>query len=143
MPMQNDTLQSKGVYSLLSKALNPFLNGKVDRLGTLIIAEFADCEKIPANRYELEELMLEAAKILQVTIVEKVFHEFNPYGLSGVLVLAESHFSIHTWPEYNCVAVDLFACGKMNWGEGINFLAKKLMCKSKAVVEIPRGLGVK
>ena len=43
--------------------------------------------------------------------MDVVFHEFNPFGISGVVVIAESHLSIHTWPEYRYAAVDIFSCG--------------------------------
>ena len=56
--------------------------------------------------------ILEAAKKAKVTIVEKCFHKFSPYGVSGVVVIAESHLAIHTWPEHNYAAVDFFTCNK-------------------------------
>src|SRR5438876_6967257 len=49
---------------------------------------------------------LPISKRAQATIVDVVFHEFNPFGISGVVVIAESHLSIHTWPEYRYAAVD-------------------------------------
>ncbi len=55
--------------------------------------------------------MVEGAKRCGATIVQQNFHMFNPYGVSGVVILAESHFAIHTWPEYGYAAVDLFTCG--------------------------------
>ena len=55
--------------------------------------------------------MQKAARDSNATIVNSVFHRFNPHGVSGVVVIAESHLAIHTWPEYNYAAVDLFTCG--------------------------------
>jgi S-adenosylmethionine decarboxylase proenzyme len=55
--------------------------------------------------------MMGAATAMGATIVEQVFHHFSPHGVSGVVVIAESHLAIHTWPEYNYAAVDLFTCG--------------------------------
>jgi S-adenosylmethionine decarboxylase len=46
------------------------------------------------------------------TIVKAVFHNFNPYGVSGVVVITESHVTIHTWPEYGYAAVDIFSCSQ-------------------------------
>ena len=46
------------------------------------------------------------------TIVKAWFHNFSPYGVSGVVVITESHVTIHTWPEHGYAAVDIFSCGK-------------------------------
>jgi S-adenosylmethionine decarboxylase proenzyme len=54
--------------------------------------------------------MLAAARKGKATIVQDVFHQFSPHGVSGVVVISESHFAIHTWPEYGYAAVDLFTC---------------------------------
>ena len=55
--------------------------------------------------------MMDAARACGATIVQTVFHSFNPQGVSGVVVIAESHLAIHTWPEYGHAAVDVFTCG--------------------------------
>lgn len=81
-------------------------------LGNHIIAEFYQCDKNTMNDTALiEKLMNEAAILSGATIVGSHFHTFNPYGVSGVIVIAESHLSIHTWPEYGYAAVDIFTCG--------------------------------
>jgi len=56
--------------------------------------------------------MLEAATLAKATIIKAHFHQFVPQGVSGSVIIAESHFNIHTWPENNYAAVDLFTCGK-------------------------------
>jgi len=55
--------------------------------------------------------MLQAARACGATVVQTVFHSFNPHGVSGVVVISESHLAIHTWPEYGHAAVDVFTCG--------------------------------
>ena len=55
--------------------------------------------------------MVSAAQACKATIVDATFHAFNPYGVSGVVVIAESHLSIHTWPERDFAAIDIFMCG--------------------------------
>lgn len=50
------------------------------------------------------------SQLFKLNVVEEKFHQFKPYGVSGVMVLKESHFTIHTWPEHNYAAVDLFIC---------------------------------
>jgi S-adenosylmethionine decarboxylase len=60
---------------------------------------------------DLKELLLEAVRRGHGTIVTDVFHTFSPHGVSGVVVIAESHVAVHTWPERGYAAVDIFSCG--------------------------------
>lgn len=55
--------------------------------------------------------MLHAVSESGATIVTETFRQFEPHGVSGVVVIAESHVAIHTWPEHGYAAVDLFTCG--------------------------------
>lgn len=81
-------------------------------LGRHILAEFYDCDSNVLNNVKLiEDSMAEAARVAGATIVQKTFHHFSPYGVSGVVVISESHLAIHTWPEFGYAAVDLFTCG--------------------------------
>ena len=81
-------------------------------LGRHVLVEFYGCDPDALNNKEgLEEVMREAAVESGATVVSSVFHLFNPHGVSGVVVIAESHLTIHTWPEYGYAAVDLFTCG--------------------------------
>lgn len=59
----------------------------------------------------LKELLVDAVRRGHGTIVTEVFHTFSPHGVSGVIVIAESHVAIHTWPEHGYAAVDIFSCG--------------------------------
>ncbi|MEX2146463.1 MAG: adenosylmethionine decarboxylase, partial [Candidatus Rokuibacteriota bacterium] len=89
--------------------------GRITRLNALgrhLLLELFDCDSDAINNLEfVKAALVEAAKRAQATIVDVVFHEFNPFGVSGVVVIAESHLSIHTWPEYRYAAVDIFSCG--------------------------------
>lgn len=60
----------------------------------------------------LREILRQTAVQLDCTVVQEVFHNFSPYGVSGVVVIAESHLAIHTWPEHGFAAVDLFTCNE-------------------------------
>jgi len=81
-------------------------------LGTQILAEyFGCCPQILADRSQVESALIEAAKNAGATVVSTSFHQFSPHGVSGVVIIEESHLCIHTWPEYGFVAVDLFTCG--------------------------------
>jgi S-adenosylmethionine decarboxylase len=79
-------------------------------LGWHWFIDLAGCNTIPSRAEELEAIMVASAERAGATIVEKCFHEFSPHGLTGVLVIAESHFAVHTWPEYRAVCVDIFSC---------------------------------
>jgi S-adenosylmethionine decarboxylase len=81
-------------------------------LGRHFLAEFFDCDRtILDDVAAIRGRMRDAALAARATIVDAVFHRFNPHGVSGVVVIAESHLSIHTWPEYGYAAVDIFTCG--------------------------------
>ncbi len=84
---------------------------------------------------------MSAAKQAKATIIDFSFHEFSPYGISGMVVIAESHLSIHTWPEYGYAAVDIFTCGDVIKPEvAADYLIKRFESKSPSIVEMKRGI---
>ncbi len=83
-------------------------------LGSHLLCEYYECDAVKIDNIDIiSEALINAAKMCGVTILEKSFHKFSPQGVSGVVVIAESHISIHTWPEYNYAAVDFFTCSKI------------------------------
>ena len=87
-------------------------------LGVQIIADLYDCDRERLDDAKLVcEVMLEAARRARATIITHNFHRFSPQGVSGVVIIAESHLAIHTWPENNYAAVDLFTCGDIAHAE--------------------------
>jgi len=81
-------------------------------LGRHILVEFYGCDpQIMNDVVQIEQHMVQAAKEAQATVVNSTFHHFSPYGVSGVVVIEESHLAIHTWPEFGYAAVDIFTCG--------------------------------
>lgn len=82
-------------------------------LGRHVLVEFYNCNPELLNELQfVENSMNAAAKACNATIVQSCFHRFMPHGISGVVVIAESHLAIHTWPEYHYASVDLFTCGE-------------------------------
>ncbi len=82
-------------------------------LGNHILVEFSNCNAQVLNDATIvENAMIHAAKIAGATVINSTFHHFSPWGISGVVVIQESHLAIHTWPEYKYAAVDLFTCGE-------------------------------
>ena len=85
--------------------------------------------------------MLDAAKKAHATIVDDKFHHFSPFGVSGVVVIAESHLAIHTWPEYRYAAVDVFTCGETLKPEvAAIYLAQVFQSQNPSIHEIKRGI---
>lgn len=84
----------------------------MEALGRQILVEYYDCDQSKINDVSyIENSLIQATKASSATIISHNFHKFSPYGVSGVVVIAESHVAIHTWPEYNYAAVDIFTCG--------------------------------
>jgi len=93
------------------------------------------------SRDLIREIMVSAARVANATIVGVSFHEFSPFGISGMVVIAESHLSIHTWPEYRYAALDIFTCGdQLRPDTAAEFIRVKLKCKNASLVEVRRGL---
>ncbi|MCI5778674.1 MAG: adenosylmethionine decarboxylase [Lentisphaeria bacterium] len=81
-------------------------------LGRQMTVEFYDCSAaVLADAKRMETIFLEAAKVSGAHVVNSTFHAFEPQGVSGVVVISESHFAVHAWPEHDYAAVDLFTCG--------------------------------
>lgn len=114
----------------------------MNALGRHLLIELFDCDIDVINNLEaVKGALVEAAKRAQATIVDVVFHEFNPFGISGVVVIAESHLSIHTWPEYRYAAVDIFSCGDVLQPDvAANYLVEQFAAERTSVVELQRGM---
>jgi S-adenosylmethionine decarboxylase proenzyme len=114
----------------------------LSNLGRHLLAEFYDCNSNLLNNCALIEEMMETAAVrCGATVVQKNFHMFNPYGVSGVVIIAESHLAIHTWPEHGYAAVDLFTCGDNCDPEvAYDYLRQELRAGSAIYTELKRGL---
>ena len=88
----------------------------------------------------IEKMMIEAAKRARATVVQQFFHQFSPFGVSGTVVIAESHINIHTWPEHDFAAVDLFTCGcDMDITAACEYLAEALRAQQHTIKTYQRG----
>ena len=80
-------------------------------LGEHMLLEYYGCDADKlAHSDAVQEIMVRAVRAAHGTVVNNMFHNFTPHGVSGVVVIAESHVTIHTWPEHGCAAVDIFSC---------------------------------
>lgn len=81
-------------------------------LGRQILVEFHQCSPgLLGDAARLRDILREAIRRSGATILHETAHEFSPQGVSVVVVLAESHAAIHTWPEHGYASLDVFTCG--------------------------------
>jgi S-adenosylmethionine decarboxylase len=114
----------------------------LNALGRHLLVELHDCDKEVLNDLGfLRKVMLDAAIDCGAVVLGDSFHRFSPQGVSGVVIIAESHLSIHTWPEYGYAAVDVFTCGtSVRPEKAAEVLVAKLGSRNHSLVEIPRGV---
>ena len=90
----------------------PLKDGGEPSLGSHLLIELIGCDgKTLEQEASVGSAMLDAAVRSEATVVTQSFHEFKPWGVSGAVIIQESHYTIHTWPEHGYAAVDLFYCG--------------------------------
>lgn len=111
-------------------------------IGCHIIAEFSHCN--PETLTDLamvKDIMVRAALEAKAEIKETAFHKFTPQGVSGVVVIAESHLAIHTWPELGYAAIDIYTCGNTTdpW-KACYYVAERLSAQDLSVSEVKRGI---
>jgi len=110
-------------------------------IGRHLIAEYYDCDAaLLDDASGIRDLMAEAARRVGATVVNEAYHRFAPQGVSGTVLIAESHLSIHTWPAERYVAVDIFTCGGLDPRPGCHYLGEALGAASLRLQEILRGL---
>jgi S-adenosylmethionine decarboxylase proenzyme len=114
----------------------------LNALGKHLLLELQGCnEEVLDDISFLRDAMLSAANECGATVVGESFHQFSPQGVSGVVVIAESHLFIHTWPEYGYAAADIFTCGNSVQPEvAAQILLRKLNSKNHSMVEMRRGI---
>ena len=116
-------------------------NNTLDTLGRHLILEmWGCCKDIIDDVGVVKEILTKATEATKATLVDVVCHRFSPYGVTGVAILAESHISIHTWPEYGYVAADIFICGNtVNPQNAAAFMTQAFHAKETSVLELKRG----
>ncbi len=111
-------------------------------LGRHLLLELKDCnEELLDDLDFIRECLNEAAVRCGAVVVGESFYHFSPRGVSGVVNIAESHISIHTWPEYGYAAADVFTCGDtVTPEEAAATIAEKLEAANRSVIELRRGM---
>jgi len=114
----------------------------LNALGRHIVCELSGCDPVILTDVDgIHAMMVSAAKAARATVMESAFHRFEPQGVSGTVILAESHLSIHTWPEKGYAAMDFYTCGDHTdpW-LACEHAASVLLAKSVLTTELKRGI---
>jgi len=127
----------------MAPALKILMWGKVrlNALGTHVLVELRDCDANALDDLQnVESTLIDTARRIGATIIGHAFHQFSPQGVTGVVIIAESHICIHTWPEHNYAAVDIFTCGDTSrLDEATRHIAEAFRSQDLSVVTLQRG----
>ena len=121
-----------GAVLALTLGLGVFSMNTMDSLSGLTT-------KLYKHPFTVTTAMLQAATASGATIVTHSFHHFSPHGVSGAVIIAESHLAIHTWPEHGFAAVDFFTCGHVDMEQGLAVLKKAFGATGETRLELERG----
>ncbi|RLL47894.1 S-adenosylmethionine decarboxylase proenzyme [Oceanobacillus piezotolerans] len=115
----------------------------MDTMGRHVIAELWNCNVEILNDMPLiERIFVNAALKAGAEIREVAFHKFAPHGVSGVVIISESHLTIHSFPEHGYASIDVYTCGDMiDPNVAADYIRVALECKKYDRVEMPRGMG--
>jgi len=109
-------------------------------LGRHLLVEYTGCDAaILADLDRVTAAMLAAAEASGATIVTHSFHHFSPHGVSGAVIIAESHLAVHTWPEHRFAAVDFFSCGPVDMDRGLAVLRAAFGAINETRMALERG----
>jgi len=108
--------------------------------GVHYIIEASFCDKNLLKDVEkIKEILTKAAQKARMTIKGSYFYDFNG-GVSGIVIVAQSHLSIHTWPEEAYAAIDIYTCGDSYPEIAVDFILREIKCKKAHITKIDRGI---
>lgn len=110
-------------------------------LGKHVILECYDCDaNMLSNQEYLNALFVESAENAGATVLHSYFHKFDQgNGITGVVALSESHISVHTWPEHQYMAIDVFMCGTCDPMDAVDYIISNVGIGAYSVDELIRG----
>ena len=110
--------------------------------GKHFILDLWDAPKGVLNNYRfIRNTMLKAAEYAKIQVIQSNFHKFKPSGISGYVLIAESHISIHTWPNEGYASIDIYTCGNKAFpGEACKYLIAQFGAKEYELKQITRGI---
>ncbi|WP_070121818.1 adenosylmethionine decarboxylase [Bacillus marinisedimentorum] len=115
----------------------------MDTMGRHVIRELWGCNTDKLNDLKLiEEVFVDAALKAGAEVREVAFHKFAPHGVSGVVIISESHLTIHSFPEHGYASIDVYTCGdRIDPNVAADFITEGLEAKTIENLEVPRGMG--
>ncbi|TCT25000.1 adenosylmethionine decarboxylase proenzyme [Melghiribacillus thermohalophilus] len=115
----------------------------MDTMGRHVIAELWNCNADKLNNMALiEQIFVNAALKAGAEIREVAFHKFAPQGVSGVVIISESHLTIHSFPEHGYASIDVYTCGdRIDPNVAAQYIVEALEAETVEKVEVPRGTG--
>ena len=114
----------------------------METMGRHVIAELWQCDFDKLNDMDyIEQTFVDAALKSGAEVREVAFHKFAPQGVSGVVIISESHLTIHSFPEHGYASVDVYTCGDLDPTIAADYIAKALNSQHSEVIELPRGMG--
>ncbi|OEH91870.1 adenosylmethionine decarboxylase [Bacillus solimangrovi] len=115
----------------------------METMGRHVIAELWDCNTDKLNDMDLiERIFVDAALKAGAEVREVAFHKFAPHGVSGVVIISESHLTIHSFPEHGYASIDVYTCGdRIDPNVAAEYIAEALEAKTNENIEVPRGMG--
>ncbi|WP_141431996.1 adenosylmethionine decarboxylase [Bacillus sp. 03113] len=114
----------------------------METMGRHVIAELWGCDVERLNNLDqIEQIFVEAALKSGAEVREVAFHKFAPQGVSGVVIISESHLTIHSFPEHGYASIDVYTCGDLDPNIAADYIAEALGAQIRENIEIPRGMG--
>lgn len=112
------------------------------KLGMHVVADLLQCCSEALNNRELiERTLVMAAKKAKLQVIKVMTHRFKPKGISCIVLIRESHISLHTWPEHGFAAVDIFICeGEPD--KALEVIKETLKPRQTMVIKIERGIAL-
>ncbi|QQZ10639.1 adenosylmethionine decarboxylase [Heyndrickxia vini] len=114
----------------------------METMGRHVISELWGCDFEKLNNMDfIEKTFVDAALKSGAEIREVAFHKFAPQGVSGVVIISESHLTIHSFPEHGYASIDVYTCGNLDPNIAANYIADSLNAQKRETMELPRGMG--
>jgi S-adenosylmethionine decarboxylase len=114
----------------------------METMGRHVISELWGCDFEKLNdMQQIEQIFVDAALKSGAEIREVAFHKFAPQGVSGVVIISESHLTIHSFPEHGYASIDVYTCGDLDPNIAADYIAEALNAQTRENIEIPRGMG--
>jgi S-adenosylmethionine decarboxylase len=142
--MEDLSSKISGTLCVLLRRANMTKNAHCT-IGHHYIVEASGCDpKIISDVSRVQQILVKAAEVAGATVWAVSFNTFPPSGVSGVVVISESHISTHTWPEFGYGALDFYTCGEhVDAEKGLFYAVEEFGASSSHITEITRGIDEK